>query len=87
VASSVVRKISIGENYEGRTKLTHSDISRFSGGTVVRKISIGENYEGRTKLTHSDISRFSGGTCANLFDPTWGFARLPKSNGRKIVRG
>ena|SRR5215469_8211914 len=33
VASSVVRKISIGENYEGRTRLTRSDISKFSGGT------------------------------------------------------
>jgi len=33
VASSVVRKISIGENYEGRTRLMRSDISRFSGGT------------------------------------------------------
>jgi hypothetical protein len=26
------------------------------------------------------------GLC-NPFDPTWGFARLPKSNGRKVVRG
>src|SRR5215831_10852396 len=33
VASSVVRKIGIGENYEGRTRLTRSDISKFSGGT------------------------------------------------------
>src|SRR5215469_16572949 len=37
VASSVVRKIGIGKNYEGRTRLTRSDISRFSGGTDGRE--------------------------------------------------
>jgi len=36
VASSVVRKIGIGKNYEGRTRLARSHISRFSGGTVAR---------------------------------------------------
>ena len=57
-----MRKMSIGENYEGKLTPMRSSISRFSRGTVVRKMSIGENYVGKLTPMRSNISRFSRGT-------------------------